>query len=156
MIWDNLCWIYIMQGQIYVEEAVRLTTAGHQQHFIEIHCQPALDTGITWMNRSPFVSKQTIETTLEDIRGLAYAAHQPMTPDGWNRLALQSLQTQINALVWLHDHSVVPNDDNTYQDNAVIALQSGYTIEGRDAPIPRSLSSERTTVTCLIGTNLPE
>ena len=45
-------------------------------------------------------------------------------------LALQQLQSEVNSLVWRHDNFHVPNANNTYQDNAIIALQSGYFIEG--------------------------
>jgi hypothetical protein len=30
MIWENIRWLYNQQGAIYIEEATRLTTAGHR------------------------------------------------------------------------------------------------------------------------------
>ena len=90
------------------------------------------------------------------VVSLTYSANRHSTTDGWNMLALWQLQSEVNSLVWRHDNFHVPNANNTYQDNAVITLQSGYFIEGRDAPIPTSDRSDRVTITHLTGPDLPE
>jgi hypothetical protein len=49
-------------------------------------------------------------------------------------LALRQLQTEVNALAWRHDNYTSPTSLTQYQNAAVIALQSGFRIEGRDVP----------------------
>jgi hypothetical protein len=61
-------------------------------------------------------------------------------------LSLRQLQTEVNALLWRHDNYTTPNDATRYQETAVVALQSGFSIEGRDAPYEGGITG-RTTVT---------
>ncbi len=48
--------------------------------------------------------------------------------------ALRQLQSEINALVWRNNNFHQPNRNHLYQDAAVIAIQAGYSIEGRNIP----------------------
>src|SRR6266576_1253793 len=54
-IWDNLRWIYTLRGDVYTEEATRLTVAGHRIRFIELRRQFALEAGVAWMHGSPSI-----------------------------------------------------------------------------------------------------
>ena len=156
MIWEEIRWLHTLRGEVYAEEATRLTTAGHRQRYIELRRQLALETGMAWTHGRPVVHTASIANSLDHIRGLTYSANRHTTTDGWNMLALRQLQSEVNSLVWRHDNFHVPNANNTYQDNAVIALQSGYFIKGRDAPIPTSDHSDSVTITHLTGPDLPE
>ncbi len=102
-IWDNLRWIYTLQGDVYTEEATRLTVAGHRIHFIEPRRQFALEAGVAWMHGSPSILDGPIPHSIELIQSLLHQANRTQTRTGWNIAALRQLQTEVNALVWRND-----------------------------------------------------
>ncbi len=134
MIWDNLRWIQMLRGGIYLEETTRITAAGHRICFIEPHHQPALGAGIAWMHASPSVPDAPIIHQLDLICSLTHQRNPTSTRTGWNMSALRRLQSEVNALVWWNDDFHQPNRNHLYQDAAVIAIQAGYSIEGRNIP----------------------
>src|SRR6266576_3355966 len=142
-IWDNLRWIYTLRGDVYTEEATRLTVAGHRICFIELRHQLALEAGVAWMHGSPSILDGPIPHSVELIQSLLHQANRTQNRTGWNVTALRQLQTEVNALVWRNDDFSRPNSNNDYQDAAVIALQMRNTIEGRD--VPRRHGSQPTT-----------
>jgi hypothetical protein len=136
MIWDNIQWLYTLRGEIYLEEATRLTTAGHFNRSINLRRQLGLDTGMVWMNGRPTVPRDaSIPEVVDTICRLTNLINTTSETDGWDMLALRQLQTEVNALAWRHDNYTSPTSLTQYQNTAVIALQSGFTIEGRDVPL---------------------
>ncbi len=117
-----------------MEETTRLTVAGHRIRFIEPRRQLALEAGVAWMHGSPSILDGPIQHSIELIQSLLHQANRTRTRTGWNMAALRQLQTEVNALVWRNDDFRRPNSNNAYQDAAVVALQAGYTIEGRNPP----------------------
>ena len=93
MIWEEICWLHTLRGEVYAEEATRLTTAGHRQRYIEPRRQLALETGMAWTHGRPVVHTASIADSLDRIRGLTYSANRHSTTDGWNMLALRQLQS---------------------------------------------------------------
>ena len=74
----------------------------------------------------------------------------------WGRVKSSQLQTEVNTLAWQNNDFSCPNPSSGYQESAMIALCTGYTIEGRDTPLPNSQDDERWTVTHFVRTNTPE
>jgi hypothetical protein len=143
MIWDNIRWLYTLRGEIYLEEATRLTTAGHHWRSINLQRQLGLEAGMTWMNGRPLVPRdRPIPSVIQDILRLLDYVNPEQTSNSWDMLALRQLQTEVNALCWRHDNYTMPNDLTVYQNAAVIAIQSGYSIEGRDVPVEGNDSRE--------------
>ncbi len=87
-IWDNLHWIYTLRGDVYTEEATRLTIAGHRIHFIEPRRQFALEAGVAWMDGSPSILDGPIPHSIELIQSLLHQANRTQTRTGWNIAAL--------------------------------------------------------------------
>src|SRR6266576_3681310 len=102
-IWDNLHWIYTLRGDVYTEEATRLTIASHRIRFIEPRRQLALEAGVAWMHSSPSIINGPIPHSIELIQSLLHQANRTRTCTGWNVTALRQLQTEVNALVWRND-----------------------------------------------------
>ncbi len=86
------------------------------------------------MHGSPLNLDRPIPHSIELIQSLLHQANRTQTRTGWNIPALRQLQTEVNTLVWRNDNFSRPNSNNTYQDAAVIALQTRNTIEGRNPP----------------------
>ena len=89
MIWEEICWLHMLRGEVYAEEVTRLTTAGHQQCYIKPRRQLALETGMAWTHGRPVVHTTSITDSLDRICGLTYSANQHSTTDGWNMLTLR-------------------------------------------------------------------
>src|SRR6266576_1771322 len=88
VIWDNLRWIYTLRGDVYTEEATRLTVAGHRIRFIELRRQLALEAGVAWMHGSPSILDGPISHSVELIQSLLHQANRTQTRTGWNVTAL--------------------------------------------------------------------
>lgn len=76
MIWEEIHWLHTIQGEVYVEEATRLTTAGHRQQYIKPRPQLAIETGMAWMHGRPMVNTISIAHSLDHICGLIYTANR--------------------------------------------------------------------------------
>jgi len=87
-IWDNLRWIYTLRGDVYTEEATRLTVAGHQIRFIELRRQLALEAGVAWMHGNPSILDGPIPHSIELIQSLLHQANRTQSHTGWNVTAL--------------------------------------------------------------------
>ncbi len=120
----------MLQGGIYLEEATRITAAGHRIRFIKPCHQPTLGAGIAWMHTSPSVPDAPIIHQLNLIHSLTHQCNPTSTCAGWNMSARQRLQSEVNALVWQNNDFHQPNQNHLYQDATVIAIQAGYSIEG--------------------------
>ena len=75
MIWEEIRWLHTLQGEVYAEEATRLTTASHQQRYIKPRCQLALETGMAWTHGRPVVHTASVTNSLDRICGLTYSAN---------------------------------------------------------------------------------
>ena len=60
MIWEEICWLHMLRGEMYAEEAMRLTTASHQQCYIEPCRQLALETRMAWTHGCPVVHTASV------------------------------------------------------------------------------------------------
>ena len=87
MIWEEIRWLHTLRGEVYAEEATRLTTAGHLQCYIEPRRQFALETGMAWTHGRPIVHTASVANSLDRIRGLSHLLCKSTLDHRWMEYA---------------------------------------------------------------------